>query len=115
MSEEAETAGKNAWAYVQGELTQAERIIVETGFGVGALVPQLVSREPLQPVRLMFRPRNVYRNARIIVEAGEQRLYEKKAMILAPGEMVNVVLPVEKLSALKNAESLTVRIEVSQA
>ena len=115
VSEEAENAGKNAWAYVKGERTQAERIIVETGFGVGALVPQLVSRAPQQPVRLMFRPRNVYRNARIIVEAGEQRLYEKKAMILAPGEMVNVVLPVEKLSALKNAESLTVRIEVSQA
>ena len=63
----------------------------------------------------MFRPRNVYRNARVIVELNGEQVYAKKTMILAPGEMVNLSLPAEKLAGLKEAESILVRIEVPEA
>ena len=116
VSEEARKAGVNAYRYVQGELPESGRAVpVEMGFGVGGIVPQFVSETATGTVNFMFRPRNVYRNARVIVEVNGEQVLSKRTMILAPGEMVNLNLPAEKLKGLKEAPSILVRIEVPEA
>ena len=116
VSEEAIKAGANAWAYVQGELPEPGRMVpVQMGFGVGGIVPQYVSDKAEGKVNFMFRPRNVYRNAKVIVEIDGTQVLSKKTLILAPGEMVNLDIPVEKLAGLDKAEAINVRIEVPEA
>jgi sarcosine oxidase subunit alpha len=115
VSQEAELAGRYAALYSMTPGTRRdEEISVEDGFGVSGCVPQLVSREKLgeTPLRLMFRPRNVYKNAAVIVELDGERIYRKKHLILAPGEIATVDIEAEKL---KNSEPkrITVRLEVS--
>ncbi len=116
VSEEARKAGANAFRYVQDELIEGGcRVPVEMGFGVGGIVPQFVSENVEDAVNFMFRPRNVYRNARVIVEVNGEQILTKKTMILAPGEMVNLSIPAEKLKGLSTARSILVRIEVPEA
>ena len=116
VSEEAMKAGANAYRYVQGQLPQGGRKVpVQMGFGVGGIVPQFVSENAEDKVSFMFRPRNVYRNAKVIVEMNGEQVLSKKTMILAPGEMVNLSIPVEKLKGLDKADSILVRIEVPEA
>ena len=116
VSEEAMKAGANAYRYVQGQLPQGGRKVpVQMGFGVGGIVPQFVSENAEDKVSFMFRPRNVYRNAKVIVEMNGEEVLSKKTMILAPGEMVNLCIPVEKLKGLDKADSILVRIEVPEA
>ena len=116
VSEEARKTGVNAYRYVRGELPESGRAVpVEMGFGVGGIVPQFVSETATGTVNFMFRPRNVYRNAKVIVEVNGEQVLSKRTMILAPGEMVNLNLPAEKLKGLKEAPSILVRIEVPEA
>ena len=82
---------------------------------MGGIVPQFVSDKAEGNVSFMFRPRNVYRGARVIVELDGTQILSKKTMILAPGEMVNLNIPAEKLQGLKDAQAITVRIEVPEA
>ena len=99
-----------------GQLPQGGRKVpVQMGFGVGGIVPQFVSENAEDKVSFMFRPRNVYRNAKVIVEMNGEEVLSKKTMILAPGEMVNLSIPVEKLKGLDKADSILVRIEVPEA
>lgn len=116
VSEEAAKAGANAWLYAQNLLPKAEKKVpVVMGFGVGGIVPQFVGSQVKAPVNFMFRPRNVYKNARVVVAVDDEAIYSKKAMILAPGEMVNVKIAPEKLSKLAEAQAIHVRIEVPEA
>ena len=116
VSEEAKKAGANAWRYVQNQLFDGGRKVpVEMGFGVSGIVPQFVSEGAEGTINFMFRPRNVYRNGRVIVEVNGEQVLSKKTMILAPGEMVNLNIPADKLKGLREANSILVRIEVPEA
>ena len=116
VSEEAKKAGANAWRYVQNDLPEGgKKVPVEMGFGVGGIVPQFVSENAEGTVNFMFRPRNVYRNARVIVEVNGEQVLSKRTMILAPGEMVNLNIPSEKLKGMREAKSILVKIEVPEA
>lgn len=115
VSEEAARAGANAYLYVQNQLPKTEKKVpVVMGYGVGGIVPQFVSGNVTAPVNFMFRPRNVYKNAKVIVAVDDEMIYSKKAMILAPGEMVNVKIAPEKLSKVAEAKAIHVRIEVPE-
>ena len=115
VSEEARKAGANAWRFVQSQLPEGSRQVpVEMGFGVSGIVPQFVSENVKETVNFMFRPRNVYHNSRVIVEVNGEQVLSKKTMILAPGEMVNLNIPAEKLKGLSKASSILVRIEVPE-
>ena len=59
----------------------------------------------------MFRPRAVYKNAKIVACIGDQVLYSKKSRILAPGEMVNFTLSKDDLTAQTPDLPLKVMIE----
>ena len=115
VSDEARKAGANAYRYVRNGLQENSRKVpVEMGNGVGGIVPQFVSEKVHDTVDLMFRPRNVYRNARVIVEINGDEILSKRTMILTPGEMVNLSIPAEKLAGLMTAESIMVHIEVGK-
>ena len=51
----------------------------------------------------------------MIVEMNGEQVLSKKTMILAPGEMVNLSIPAEKLQGLDKADAILVRIEVPEA
>lgn len=115
VSEEAGQAGKNAVAFLRGERAEAGRTIpVVDGFGVSGAVPQKIHvGDTGEAVNVMFRPRGIYRNAKIVVSAGDRELYSRKARILTPGEMVNLKLRPEQLRRIGDAAELAVKVEAS--
>ena len=111
VSAEAARAGESAARYLQGEAKERGSIPVAMGKGVSALVPQVISGAAVD-VTFMFRPREVYQNVRIVVSRGENVLAEKRARILAPGEMAEITV---KADALMQGEgALTVSVEEKQ-
>lgn len=109
VSEEAAHAGRSAAAYVSGVRRRRGSIPVLAGNGAAGPVPQFISRDVTEPVRLMFRPRGVYKNAKVIVERDGKPLVEKRSMIFTPGEMVSLTL---EPALLRGGDSpLTVRME----
>lgn len=115
VSEEAARAGDSAAKYVlEGAPAQKQGVMVEDGFGVNGVVPQIIHPERLtEPVKFMFRPRDVYRNARICVDAdGEEVLRGKPHMIMAPGEMASLTVDPEVFKKKGEIGKITVRLEV---
>ncbi|MDO5112454.1 MAG: FAD/NAD(P)-binding oxidoreductase [Clostridia bacterium] len=113
VSAEAKKAGENAAAYVRGERTQnARRLPVRMGTGVGGVVPQYITAGAKGSVNLMFRPRAVFKEARIVVDIGGEDVLVRKTRILTPGEMENLTLTPEMLKNTATAQSVDVRIEV---
>ncbi|HWQ58943.1 MAG TPA: FAD-dependent oxidoreductase [Clostridia bacterium] len=110
VSEEAARAGKNAALYAAGKMRARGTIPVEAGFGVGGVVPQYLSESPEGDVKLMFRPRGVYKKARVVVERAGREIHSRREMILVPGEMVSVTLKHDALYA--GSGPVAVRIEV---
>jgi sarcosine oxidase subunit alpha len=114
VSQEAELAGRHAAEFIKNPAgDRPDTIPVEDGFGVSGCVPQLVRRESLgeEPLRLMFRPRDVYKGAAVVVELDGKRVYRKKHLILAPGEIATADIEAEKLNGL-DTKKITVRLEV---
>jgi len=113
VSQEAEQAGQSAVRYLQGTGRNCGKAIpVEGGFGVSGCVPQCVRPEQLdEAVRIMFRPKNVFPNAAVLVDVDGETIYRKKHLILAPGEIVTVDVKAEALAG-HTPERITVRLEV---
>ena len=113
VSQEAEQAGRSAVRYLQGAGRNCGKAIpVEDGFGVNGCVPQCVRPEQLdEAVRIMFRPKNVFPNAAVLVDVDGETIYRKRHLILAPGEIVTVDVKAEALAG-RTPERITVRLEV---
>lgn len=113
VSAEAEKAGKNAFLYLENKLSKADKQIpIVPEQGVGGIVPQFIHADVKEEISLMFRPRNVYKNAKIIVSLDDTDIISKRAMILTPGEMVSLCVPAEKLAGVAGVNRIRVRIEV---
>lgn len=111
VSEEAAMAGRGAAAYIQGELTRESSREIRPDEGVSGIVPQRISGMPAQPVRLLFRPHGVYRDADIVAQTEMGVLARRHCRILSPGEMAEILLPAESLQ--KYPGEIRVGIEVS--
>lgn len=113
VSEEAALAGENACRYIANGLpTAGKSVEVISGFGVSGAVPQHIHAESSgQPVTIMFRPKNVFRNAKVSIESAGRELYSRKSRILTPGEMVTLKLEPETLRQI--SADLTVKVEAS--
>ena len=110
VSEESYQAGLSAAAYIRKGKHNPSFISVVDGEGVRGTVPQKIHTDADQPVRLMFRPSQVFRSSTIVVERGDNELTRKKAMILTPGEMADITLKPDILNR-SEGNTLTVRIE----
>lgn len=112
VSEESAKAGVCAYQYVQGKLPEnSEALEVINGFGVSGAVPQKISKNLDQPITVMFRPRGVYKNARVCIDVGETQVASKKSRILTPGEMVTLAFQPEYLRNSSEANQITIRVE----
>lgn len=92
VSHEAEIAGENAAKYALGQSQESGEIVnVIAKDGVRYALPQRISKGDVK-VQIFFRVGDVYKNCKLIVESGENVLVSKKCMVLAPGEMGNVII-----------------------
>lgn len=114
VSEEAETAGKNAAAYIKGELgTKSGREIrLDPVDGVRYTVP--VSIDPArmdENLTVRFRVGAVFKNCCVSVYFDDVRTIHRKRQIMAPGEMEEVRLAKEELLKYPGLKTITVKIE----
>lgn len=95
VSEEAQTAGKNAAAYLTGSLVNNREgeVPILPGGAVRYTVPVRIDpkRAPEKTV-VRFRVGENIRNGTVYVYAGKQLLAKRKRPIMSPGEMEQVVL-----------------------
>ena len=113
VSQEAAVAGRNAAAYVAGKLDEGGSAVPVTATdGVRYTVPQSID-----PVRMpdeltvRFRVGNVYENRFVSVYLDDERIYHRKRMIMAPGEMEQVVLKKSDLLAKQGLSTITFKLE----
>ena len=109
VSEEAALAGRAAADYVLGRTGQADASIpLKAGKGVRYTVPQRVAEEQTEKVRVYFRVGAVFRDARLVVRAGERVLLDRRKPKLAPGEMEWVELTPEMLRQADGGSEIAV-------
>ena len=92
VSHEAETAGECAAKYALGKSEKlGERVNVVAKDGVRYALPQILNKGEGK-VQIFFRVGDVYKNCKLVVESDGNVLASKKCMVLAPGEMGNVII-----------------------
>ena len=110
---ESQLAGEGAAKYILSKNRRRSYKYAETkpGNGVRYVVPQNINLDTESDVKLYFRVRDVYRNAKITVKSGDKVIYSKKKPKLCPGEMEYVVVKAGDIHALDKKE-LVVSAEV---
>lgn len=111
VTQESFTAGEGAARYIMSK-NRGKRnkyVSVKAEGGVRYVVPQNITCDTDGDVKLYFRVKDVYRNAKITIKSGNNTLYSKKKQKMAPGEMEYVVVKAEDI---KNLESREIRVSV---
>ena len=115
VSEEAGAAGRNAAAFIlEGKQVEGKSLPIKGVDGVRYTVPVAIRPAALDPegtVTIRFRVGNVYTNKRIVVYAGETKIFSRKRNVLAPGEMETVNLKCQALLDCPDATEITVKLE----
>ena len=113
VSQEAAVAGRNAAAYVAGSLEEnGVSVPVTATDGVRYTVPQSIDPERMpDELTVRFRVGNVYENRYVSVYLDGDRIYHRKRMIMAPGEMEQVVLKKAELLSHPGLASITFKLE----
>lgn len=119
VSEEAHTAGKNAAKYIaerrcdeKVSQEQHQVITLKAENGVRYTVPSTIAPDRMEDtLTVRFRVGNVYKNAAVCTYFGDTCVSRRKKMVLAPGEMENVVLKKKDLQEHPELETITIRIE----
>ncbi len=115
VSEEAAAAGRNAAAFIQeAKKVEGKSLPIKGIDGVRYTVPVAIRPAALNPegtVTIRFRVGNVYTNKRIVVYAGETKIFSRKRNVLAPGEMETVNLKCQALLDCPDATEITVKLE----
>ena len=106
VSEEGKIAGESAADYAFGKLLTGNKIRVLAKDGVRYALPHY-AYEGTGKVRIYFRVGEVYKNVTLVATSGGERIFSKRYMILAPGEMGFVLLDKGKLK-----DSVTLSLEV---
>ena len=99
VSQEAETAGKSAAAYLTGSGQKTEDISIRTDGKIRYTVPQNITRSA--DVEVYFRVSDVFRNVNVCVYQGNEKIYTKKKGKVAPGEMERIALKKELFAGAK--------------
>lgn len=108
VSEEAEIAGKSAAAYIAAgksaendkqELADTVRIPVHTDGRIRYTVPQVITQK--KDISVFFRVADVYHNVTInVYNEKKEKVFSRRKLKAAPGEMENVVLKKELLEGV---------------
>ena len=100
VSEEAELTGRAVCEYLTNDKTVRDNIKVEKGLNVNYVIPQIIDKNTKNSVKLFFRVKKEMKNPTVKVVSGDKVVYERKKKSVAPGEMENVILAVDKLKGL---------------
>lgn len=113
VSQEASAAGKHAAEYVlNGKASGGRDIPITATEGVRYTVPKTVNPARMEERHTVrFRVGDVYKNCYVSVYLDDERVIHKKRPVVAPGEMEEVVLTKEQLSAHPDLLEITVKIE----
>lgn len=106
VSEEAEIAGKAAAEYIKGNQDESILIPISTDGKIRYTVPQRITKA--KDVAVYFRVANIYKNVMVKVSDGDNVLFTKKRVKVAPGEMESVTL---KKEIFENAKELRFSLE----
>ncbi len=99
VSEEAEIAGRSAAEYILGKERESCCIPITTDGKIRYTVPQQITKD--KDVTVYFRVADVYKNAVIRVTDGNETVFTKKRLRVAPGEMESVTLTPAMFSKAK--------------
>ncbi len=116
VSEEAGAAGKHAAEYVKNGArhpsSDAKDIPITATQGARYTVPKNINPDRLDEKNIVgFRLGNLYNNCYVSVYLNDKRVIHRKRPVMAPGEMEEVVLKKEELSAFPDLSQITVKIE----
>lgn len=95
VSEEAALAGKSAAAYLAGEGAKDKELQIRTDGKIRYTVPQRITAK--EDTTVYFRVSSVFRNAAVAVYAGDKKIFTKKKVKMAPGEMESIRLSADCL------------------
>ena len=90
VSEEAEIAGISAAQYIKGEAADAVDVNIKTDGKIRYTVPQKITKD--KDITVFFRVADVYKNVKVNVMKNGEKVYSKKKIKVAPGEMESVKL-----------------------
>ena len=113
VSEEAESAGRNAAAYVRaGEKQEGHTVVLEAENGVRYTVPQTIDLANMPgQITVRFRVAYVYKDRYISVYYDDTRVSRRKKKVLAPGEMEQVVLKKESFAGCQGIQKIVICTE----
>ncbi len=107
VSEEAEIAGKSAAAYIAGATAEKVDVALHTDGKIRYTVPQRITLK--KDVSVFFRVADVYRNVTVKVKNGDNVVFSRKKVKVAPGEMESITL---KPEMFEGATDLFFELEV---
>ena len=115
VSQEAETAGRNAAAYVKGRGAgddESREILLNPESGVRYTVPSTIHTEHMdEELTVRFRVGSVYRNCFVSVYFDDERVIHRKRPVMAPGEMEELQLSKTQLLNCPNLKTITFKVE----
>ena len=115
VSEEAQTAGKNAAEYVKTgkeRKTETKEIRINPIEGVRYTVPGTINADRMdENLTVRFRVGGVYTNCYISAYFDSERVIHKKRPVVAPGEMEEIKLTKEQLLKYPDLQTITVKLE----
>lgn len=111
VSEESALAGKNAAHYIQNGLKVQEEILIRPENGVRYTVPTKIGVDQKEDIKIRFRVGKIYKQCYVCVFINGQQVIRKKCLILAPGEMEQIVITKKQLEPFEQIEEMIVKIE----
>lgn len=110
VSEEAEIAGAAAARHVLNGKRERNNVAVAGDAHMGYVLPQRITTDATDDVKLFFRVRNAYRDCTVKAVSGETVLAVRKRKAVTPGEMETLTVKKEMLGVL--SAPITVQLEV---
>lgn len=116
VSEEAAAAGRNAAEYIKKNDDDADinnsNIILNPMDGVRYTVPSSINPSRMdEKLTVRFRVGAVYKNCYISTFFNDERVMHKKRLVMAPGEMEDIVLEKKKLLVYPDLKTITIKVE----
>ena len=116
VSEEAKAAGKNAAAYVRGELKEDEsgEIPVKFEGGPRYTVPETIDPSQVKDqLTIRYRVGSVMRDRKVNLYLDGERVLSRPRKVMAPGEMEEVLFTRKMLDEHPNLKSIEIKVEDS--
>jgi NADPH-dependent 2,4-dienoyl-CoA reductase/sulfur reductase-like enzyme len=116
VTEESKRAGSGAAKYVKGQMQSNCKTIKLKGInGVRYVVPHQIRLDNIeQPVELMMRVDNIYKDIKLVIKSNGEILKEVKRNHVAPGEMESIKLDLSKFT-LSDSDEIYIEVVKEEA